>query len=305
MANTVLVLGGGGFIGASLCQSLSDAGWRVMSGTRRPVDSGNAKVQNVVSSFDEKDHFSELLEQCDLVIHSASNTTPSSSATKPQLDGNLRSTLALIEALQKVHRTRLLYISSGGTLYRESRLALTEDSLLMPRSYHGAGKAAAEHFIQAWALQGAASAIILRPSNIYGPGQYPKNGFGIVPAAMRGMIEESSLHIWGDGSAVRDYLYIDDFLALCHAAISSFPKKGLRTMNASSGVGVCLNDLLSMIESVAGKIVRRKYLPARPIDMHHVVLDSSLARFELGWSPKVGLETGLVNTWRWFESSCA
>lgn len=268
------------------------------------MEHGQPSVQNAVSTFDEKEHFAGLLEQCELVIHAASNTTPSSSAAKPQLDGNLRTTLALLKALQQARRTKLLYISSGGTLYRESHQVLSEEAALMPRSYHGAGKAAAEHFIQAWALQCGGSAFVLRPSNIYGPGQYPKRGFGIVPTAMQSMIGRQPLQIWGDGSSVRDYLYIDDFVALCHAAISRFPEQGLRTMNASSGVGVRLNDLISLIESVAGRAVAKDYFPPRDIDMHHVVLDNSLARRELNWLPQVELRSGLIDTWSWFEETC-
>src|SRR5690606_26013800 len=92
--------------------------------------------------------FSRLLENCDAVIHTAAHSTPGSSMATPLLDGDLRTTLSLLEALQAHPHCRLLFLSSAGTLYGDRSEPARESAPLRPRSYHGAGKAAAEHFIQ-------------------------------------------------------------------------------------------------------------------------------------------------------------
>lgn len=296
----VLILGAGGFIGRSLSRTIVNRGWSVLAGTRKPEPFNHQDIVNLISPFNEADHFIPSLEKCSIVVHAASHTTPSSSAASPQLDGNLRSTLALLEALQKVPR-RLIYLSSGGTLYQESSSSVTEDTPLRPRSYHGAGKAAAEHFIQAWTAQTAGAACILRPSNVYGPGQYVRTGFGIIPAAFESILMRKPLNIWGDGLNVRDYLYIDDLMSLCTKILMAPQDGGVEVFNAANGIGVSLVELLSRIERVTGQKVDRIFSAARDFDMRHVVPDSGRARQAFGWQPKIELDEGLARAWRWFE----
>jgi UDP-glucose 4-epimerase len=163
MSDAILVLGAAGFIGRHLAESFAASGNAVIAATRKSATFTHSNISNVVAPFDESGHFTPLLARCRCVIHAASISTPGSSAAKPQLDGNLRTTLALIEALQDVPSRRLLFLSSGGTLYGDREDPAHEDDPLRPRSYHGAGKAAAEHFIHAWATQYGGTAVVLRP----------------------------------------------------------------------------------------------------------------------------------------------
>lgn len=299
MTECVFILGAGGFIGRALCQAFATRGWTVLAATRKAVDFDHPRIINAVAPFSEAAHFSPWLDRCRVVIHAASHTTPSSSAAQPQLDGNLRATLALLEALQEAPK-RLVYLSSGGALYEERDVLVGEDTPFRPRSYHGAGKASAEHFIQAWAVQCDGTACILRPSNVYGPGQHPRRGFGIIPTAFECLRTGKTLSIWGDGENVRDYLYINDFLALCERALTTSLVGGVHAFNASSGLGVSLNELLLRIERITGQCVAHAYLPARTIDMRYVIPDNDRARRVFEWSPQVALDEGLAESWRWF-----
>ncbi|WP_394003915.1 NAD-dependent epimerase/dehydratase family protein [Luteimonas sp. WGS1318] len=302
MTDRIFVMGAGGFIGRALSDSLASSGFRVLAATRQPTPFVRAGVENIVSPFSECGHFAPWLGRCNAVVHAASLTTPSSSAAHPQLDGNLRSTLALIEALQDFPSKRLLYLSSGGALYEE-RLGLVEETTpLRPRSYHGAGKAAAEHFIQAWSAQYGGAATILRPSNVYGPGQHPRPGFGVIPAAFECIRSNRPLQIRGDGESVRDYLYVDDLVSLCRDVLRASPGAGgTELINASSGNGTSLLEMLSHVERATGQGIRKEFLPERSVDMKHVVPDSSLARRRFGWEPRVSLDDGLSAAWRWYR----
>lgn len=305
MNQSVLILGGNGFIGSALSLALAEAGKKVTVLSRTASDNEHHNILNVTGAFNAPADFEPWLANRQSIIHLASNSTPGSSAGHPlaELEGNLRVTLALLEALQSHPDSDLLFCSSGGTLYGDNELApATEQSKLHPYSYHGAGKAAAEYFIAAWTTQFAAAATILRPSNVYGPGQAARQGFGIIPTAFNKIIKDEALEIWGDGNAVRDYLYIDDFIQLCLAIIDKPMVKGVVTLNAGSGIGTRLDDLLGQIEFVTGKPLRKTQRNKRQVDISRIVIDSSRAYECYGWKPQTSLTNGLKKTWDWWTN---
>lgn len=299
---TVMVLGAGGFIGRHLAERLAAQGHEVVAATRTVAKFSHPGIHNIVADYDDASHFSSLVPRCGLVIHAASNSTPGSSAAQPQLDGNLRTTLALVESLQPAPGCRLLYLSSGGTLYGDRESPASEGDLLRPRSYHGAGKAAAEHFINAWSEQYGGTAVILRPSNIYGPGQAARSGFAIIPTALDCATRNMPLTLWGDGQSVRDYLYIDDFVALCDAALEAPLAPGSHVFNATSNNDIALDALIDRIDHVTGRPLQRIYRPARPADIHRSMADSAAARHAFGWRPVVSIDDGLHRTWQWLRT---
>lgn len=295
---TVLILGAGGFIGRSLSERLAAQGLFVLAATRQPSSFSHPLIENVVAPYDTADHFKSLVAKASVVIHAASTSTPASSAAQPQLDGNLRATLALIESLQIPNPPRLLYLSSGGTLYGDCAEPANERAPLRPRAYHAAGKVAAEAFIHAWTEQYGGTAVILRPSNVYGPGQAPREGFGAIPTAMTCALEGIPFTIWGNGTSVRDYLYIDDLLELCEAAMGSVLPHGHHIFNAAQGVGTSLNALLDAIDQTTGRPLLRDYQPARGVDLHRIALQTTAARKAFGWQATTTLCEGLQSTWQ-------
>jgi UDP-glucose 4-epimerase len=301
MNDAVLLLGAGGFIGHHLALTLADEGREVIAATRRPVAFEHRGIRNVVAPWDEPSQFARWLPHCGAIVHAASSSTPGSSAAQPQLDGNLRTTLALIEALQAAPSRRLLFLSSGGTLYGDRTEPAREDDPLRPRSYHAAGKIAAEYFIHAWADQYEGNAVILRPSNVYGPGQEPKCGFGIIATAFDHALSGAPLTVLGDGRTVRDYLYVDDLIAALRKALGSPFPTGVRACNLSSGAALELNDLLDRIDRITGRPLQRVMQPARPIDIRSIALDNARARTLFDWAPAVELDEGLERTWEWHQ----
>lgn len=302
MNGAIFILGAGGFIGRSLANHLASSGHDVIAATRRPVTFDDPRIRNVTAAWDEETQFAHWLPHCRAVVHAASSSTPGSSAAQPQLDGNLRTTLALIEALQRSPDRRLLFLSSAGTLYGDRDEPAREGDPLRPRSYHAAGKAAAEYFLSAWAAQYDGTAILLRPSNVYGPGQSARAGFGIIPAALDSALHGRELSIWGDGSTVRDYLYVDDLLTLCESALEHPISEGTHVFNAAFGNGVALNELLDSIDTVTGRALDRLYKPARRVDIRTITVDTTAARTTFDWSPAVSLDDGLRRTWQWFST---
>ena len=305
MGDHILILGAGGFVGSRLVQALASQGEPVIAVGRHAFDSAHGQIEIIVSSGRNVQDYLPLLRRCRAVVHVASASTPGSSAQPLlELEENLRPILALLQALQEFSATPLIYVSSGGSLYaQQPRDKADESAQVLPRSYHGAGKIAAEHFIATWCSQFRASATILRPSNLYGPGQTERKGFGIIPAAFGKIQRNETLQVWGDGSAQRDYLYIDDFIQLCVAALDRTQTNGFRVVNACSGVSVSLNKLFAIIEQVTGKPLSRNYNDSRTVDVPRVHMQAIRARELYGWTAGISLQQGLANAWQWFSTT--
>jgi UDP-glucose 4-epimerase len=301
----VLVIGAGGFIGQALCRALTSQGTRVRAVSRSGHHPNPPAEEHIASDCHDPSELTTLLDGVDAVVYLAAASTPGSSAGKPsaELSGNLAPLVAMLEALQTQPATPLVYFSSAGALYDERpAVASHETDLPRPRSYHGAAKVAAEQFIGAWARQFGGSATIIRPSNVYGPGQTERAGFGIVPSALGCIRRGTTLIVWGDGSAVRDYLYIDDLISLTLSALQQPPAGGVRTLNAASGESASLNQLFSLAEQASGNKLQRNHVENRTVDASRVTISADCARQALGWQPEVPLAEGLRRTWQWLNT---
>jgi UDP-glucose 4-epimerase len=281
--DSVLLLGGTGFIGNALAKRLKEE-----------------NVTTHILGRHDAERLEDLLPRCGTVVHLASATTPGSSATQPSLElSNLNLTLRLLGLLKQRPDTHLIFFSSGGTIYGNAeRMPITEGSPIAPLSNHGAGKASQEAFCRAARAQGHAITI-LRPSNAYGPGQGLRSGFGLVRTMLEHAFAGTPLEVWGDGENVRDFIYIDDVVEACTRLIKLPEDSG--TYNLGTGVGVSINQLRRMVESASGKQVHTNYRPARSIDVRSVVLDISRIKVRLHWQPEVRLTDGLERTWKWLH----
>lgn len=302
MNDSTLIVGAAGFIGRAITARLCSLGNTVIAGIRSPVNDLPDTVRTQLVPYDDPTKLRNLLQQCETIVYVASDSTPLSTAHDPvsELDINLRPLLTLLEQLTN---NSLIYLSSAGSLYSSnSGHLIHEHELPAPRSYHGAAKAAAEHFIGAWVRQNEAGATIIRPSNVFGPGQHPKKGFGIIPTAFRAALQKESISIRGDGRAARDYLYIDDLVDLCVAAIHNRQSAGIEVLNAGTGAPTPLNTLLDLIDDVTETHVERQYDLASAVDAASTAVNPSRARELLGWQPKTALREGLEHTWKWFRA---
>ncbi|MFC5440847.1 NAD-dependent epimerase/dehydratase family protein [Rhodanobacter ginsenosidimutans] len=304
MADSILVLGASGFIGRNLTRSLAERGIPVIAVSRSGDVPHHALIEQVIGDLREPEQLDLLLQRSRAVVHLATTSTPGTSAARPlhEVETNLHLTAALLQALHEHPQVDLLYMSSGGSLYADTTTQPSSESArLQPRSYHGATKLASETFIAAWCSQSGGKATILRPSNVYGPGQPERKGFGVIPAAFGTMLRGETLHVWGDGSAQRDYVYIDDLVELCALVLTNPMPAGVRTFNACSGTSVSLNELFGIMESVAGQPLQRSYEPGRVVDASCIAMDPTLAAQAYGWQHGTSLEAGIRQTWEHFR----
>lgn len=301
MSLRILVVGAAGFIGQHLVRTWIQNGIGISALINRACAGFDPRVKVLGADSD----LPTELDRCDVVVWLASGTTPASSAGNPllELSRNLVPLLDALHALQSRPQRQLIYVSSGGTVYGDVDKPAEESLAPHARSYYAAGKVAAEQFIEAWCRQYRGNATVLRPSNVYGPGQTMHGGFGVIPAAMDCLIADKPMRIWGDGESLRDYIYIDDFTAACTAALHRPASDGMRVFNVCSGQPTSLNQLLAQIQQVAGRTLQLDRQPARTVDLRRVLLDGSRLRNELDWAPHTSLQDGLLRTWRWIEKT--
>jgi UDP-glucose 4-epimerase len=278
--DSVLLLGGTGFIGSALANRLKQE-----------------KITGHIFGSNDVERLEHVLPQCGTVVHLASATTPGSSASQPDLElGNLDLTLRLLSLLKQQPQTHLIFFSSGGTIYgNPDRLPVTEDCPIAPLSNHGAGKASQEVFCQAARARGHA-VTILRPSNAYGPGQGLKSGFGLVRTMLEHALVGTPLEVWGDGENVRDFIYIDDIVETCTRFIKLPEDSG--TYNLGTGIGFSINEVRRIVETTTGSQLRTIYRPVRGVDVRSVVLDNWRLNARLGLRAGIGLAQGLACTWK-------
>ncbi len=297
----VLVVGGG-FLGRAIAMKLAGGGWRVtLLSPRASEMAWPDGIRAVDGRQEDTVLLGRLLDGQDAVVHAAWGTTPGSSAERPALEAErgLHPFLAFLDMLQHYPGMRLLFLSSGGTVYgNPDQLPVTESALLQPLSCHGAGKVAAELFLH---LRSPDQTVILRPSNIYGPGQPLRRDFGVVQHLLRCALEEKPFQMWGDGSQLRDYLYIDDFTDAVSRLAARPEVSG--ALNLGSGAGTSLSELVGLAERATKRAIRIEHLPPRPGDVGRIVLDIGRIRQATDWSPATTLAEGIDRTMRRLDGS--
>ena len=310
-AERIVVLGGCGFIGSHICRALVRRGSQVRIFDR--VSAGRELVIDIESSMEivegdiaRPDDVINALDGCDTVIHLVHTTVPGSSMIDPAYDveSNVVSSVRWLQRLAETKIRKILFVSSGGTVYGQPKCNLIDEAHPTdPISSYGITKLMIEKYLAIYAAMCGVEYLILRPSNVYGEGQRLNTGQGVIGVLADRALRGEPLEIWGTGEALRDYLYIDDFVA---AIVELMAYAGPhRLFNVSASKGRSLNDIIAILGRELGHAPEVIYKPARGFDVLVNVLDSSRLRSETGWEPRVSLEEGVSRVARWLRRATA
>lgn len=299
----ILLLGGGGFLGKSLARRLSSQGFMVHVIAPHAINTMASNVFIHQGSMDDNRILDKVLPNCQTIIHIASSTNPGNSARHPALEArhNITPSLNFLEILQLYDAFHLIFVSSGGTVYGNPQsIPVNENHPLVPLSYYGAGKIALEAFFKALANHPQKNVTIVRPSNLYGPGQMLRPGFGIILTMLERARSGQVMEIWGDGETIRDFLYIGDMVTAINLLINLPTDNGV--YNVGAGIGYSLNQVKSIIEKVCNKKLKFKYRTKRLSDVECVILDNSRFVQLTDWQPETTFEDGILLTWQWVQN---
>lgn len=296
---SVLIIGGNGFLGSNLVSGLREAGRRIRVLDRSPQrpDFDWHGIDYRLGGLDTTDVLVDALDGVEMVYHLASTTVPGTSNQDPAFDvtSNVIGSLNLVAAMSKVGVRRIVFFSSGGTVYGVPQsLPVAENHVLRPISSYGVTKVAIENYLLMYQQLGVLDPLILRPSNPYGPRQSTAGIQGAIGAFLGKARHGQAVTIWGSGETVRDYIYVDDLTAL---AIKAGLSDACGVYNVGSGAGSSLNEICALIREITGTALPVEYLPARKFDVPKVVLDIAAAQMQFQWAPRVPLREGLTRTW--------
>ena len=324
----ILVTGGAGFIGSAVVRLAIAKGYSVVNVDALTyaacLDNLAAVSESEAYAFEHADIrdrdalnrvFSE--HQPDVVMHLAAESHVDRSIDGPGefMETNIIGTFNMLEAARKYwvesgkpHQFRFHHISTDevyGSLPADPDIQFTEDTPYDPRSPYSASKASSDHLVRAWAETYGLPVLVTNCSNNYGPYHFPEK---LIPVVTINALHGKPLPIYGDGSNVRDWLYVED-----HAdALLTVVEKGKigRTYNIG-GENECSN--LALVQTICAILDRLRprddgasysdlitFVTDRPGHDARYAIDPSRIREELGWRPSVTVEEGLEKTVRWY-----
>ena len=291
--HSVLVTGGAGFIGSHICERLQSDGWRVevldnlATGDRANLPAG--VVLHVADVRSPAQLRAALRDSgCEAIVHAAAQTSVERSMLDTELDRevNVTGTRNLLDAARDAGVRRFVFMSSGGAIYGETEDAATERTVPQPRSFYGVHKYVAEEFVRASGLPFC----VLRPSNVYGPRQRSDAEGGVLAIFVDRLCAGQRLDVHGDGTQVRDFVYVDDVVAAVSLALESTENV---IWNVSSGTATTVLDAARLVGEMVGEEPRLDFRPRRAGDVGRSLVSPARLLATERWGPPLGLAAGL------------
>ena len=307
----VLVTGGLGFIGSNLSRELVTLGARVTivdalipdyGGNRFNIEGIEERVRLDVSDVRDGDAVRGLVRGQDVIFNLAGQVSHIDSMRDPHtdLEINCRAQLSLLEAC-RAHNpgVKVVFAGTRQVYGRPSSLPVTEDHLVRPTDVNGINKAAGEYYHLVYNNVFGLRACSLRLTNVFGPRQLLKhNRQGFIGWFIRLALEDQEIQIYGDGSQVRDLVYVDDAADAFLRAGASDAANG-RVFNVGGLEPITHRGLVERLIAVAGS-GRYRFVDwpseKRAIDIGSFYADSSLIARTLGWRPVTPIREGLQQT---------
>jgi UDP-glucose 4-epimerase len=281
------VLGAGGFIGTNLCRRLLAEGTRVRAFGRRCLfPDALAGTDWRSGDFADPSALASAIDSVDVVFHLVHSSPAQDLRTglADDVQANVVSSIRLLELCCEAGVGRIVFVSSGGTVYgRATSFPTPESAPRHPVAAYGLQKVTIEKHIELFHATHGLNYRILRVANPYGPFQVPVKGQGIVAKLISDALQGVQTDVWGDGSVTRDFVYIDDVVIALRASAYD-------SGDVIETVGECLDKPLSI-----------RWLPGRPYDVPVSILAIDRARDTLGWSPRTPFEEGLRTTIDWWR----
>lgn len=296
----VLVLGAG-FLGSNIARRLVEDGFEVtVAGRSQPRPELSQLVVGatvLVQDLTTMSAVEGLIDTVDHVVYALGSSSPAESVIDPARDISLvlPPVVRLLDLLRRRPMVGITFVSSGGAVYGNIGGYRADESVPpQPISSYGILKLTAERYVTMYSNLYGIPATILRVSNVYGPGQPWSKGQGVVATLMHCAMSGSTFTVFGAGDNVRDYVFVDDVARAVSDLVAT--GRGHVVLNAGSGVGHSITDVLKLVEDVSGRAIPVEHRAARSFDVDSIVLDISRISERIQYAP-TDLYEGLTLTW--------
>jgi len=303
-----LIFGGNGFIGSHLAEALIKQGYDVrvfddFKSGKNNLSDFNEDVEIIKGDFFNETDISNALNDIDCVFHYIYKTTPATATRDPVYDiqSNLVGSVKLFQEVLKSDVKKIIFPSSGGTIYGiTTGIPAKEDDPVNPINPYAISKLAIEQYLKYLNYMYGLDYLILRYSNPYGSRQNPYGMQGVIPIFLNKIKHGETPKIYGDGSMIRDYIYVEDAIEATVAVLNINTSENI--FNVGSGKGTSLNELVDVISNVVGFEVIPDYIEYSEKFIPRIVLDISRIKRISGWSPTTELSDGINKTWMWINT---
>ena len=298
-----VVTGSSGFVGSHLAARLAAEGAAVTGLSHGPPPRPHPEgvTERLADVRDEQAVTRAIGEaRPEVVFHLAAQASVPVSMRDPagDLATNAIGSVHVARAAAAAGARRLVFFSTGGALYGQPEvLPADENTPIAPQSVYGASKIAAEHALGALCPHLGLELSVLRPANIYGPGQDSEGESGVVAIFAKLMLAGRAPTVFGDGSQQRDYVYVGDVVEAALLAAAGEPA----TCVVGSGRGTATIEVVRLLARLTDWEGEPVFAPERPGDVRANWLDASRALERWGWSPRVALEDGMAAAVAWFR----
>lgn len=300
----IILFGGAGFIGTNLSRKLAENKENnIIIVDKSKVGFLNLEKMNLKNvvfkerKFDMETDFEEILENQDIVYHLISTTVPTTSNQDiaQEMMSNVVVTAKLLDACVASKVKKVIFLSSGGTVYGKSvECPLKEDAQTNPITSYGVQKLTIEKLLYLYNHMYGLDYRVVRLSNPYGPFQRPNGVQGVITTFVYKALKEEDIVVFGDGSVVRDFIYIDDAV---NGIIKIAENQGShKVYNLGCGKGTSINHLLEVLQNVIDRKMNIIYKPGRNVDVGVNYLDIEQYEKDFGKLSLVSLEKGILNT---------
>ncbi len=307
----VLVTGGAGFIGSHLVRGLLQAGAKVRvldnisTGARENLKELASAIEFLCADITDLAACERAADGVAVVFHVAALGSVPGSVDNPVRYNavNINGTLNVLQAARKAGVHRVVYSASSSAYGDSPTLPKREDMPAAPKSPYAIGKFTGELYARVYSTLYHLSTISLRYFNVFGPRQNPHSQYAaVIPAFISAILRNQPPQIFGDGNQTRDFCHVSNVVrANLLAGTTRRPLCG-QVLNVACGQNISLNQLLAKLETLLGRRVEPRRLPARPGDVRDSLADISQARAVLGYEPVTYFDDGLRQTVPWYAA---
>lgn len=303
----IFVTGGTGFMGSHIVELLLQQGHDITvltssSSIHPNIQHLQKRIRLVRGNFGNYQLVLQHLETVDIIVHIAWTTVPKTASENPIYDAqsNVIGSIHLLEAAVTAKVKKVIFISTGGALYGVPQYTpIDEKHPIQPISAYGISKMAFERYLHFFYQNKGLDYCIFRIANAYGTRQNMTKNQGVIGIWLQRFLQQQPIEIWGDGSIVRDYVYVTDVAQIIANSLTySGPEK---VFNVGSGCGYSLNEILEVCQNVTQIEANIQYHKGRSFDVPVNILSIQKAQEELKWQPTTSIHRGIEATWQWLQ----
>ena len=306
----VIVMGGDGFIGSHLAEKLMESGHNVTVFDRFPykitrnLEHLKRRIKMVSGEYANRMDVKNALRRNEVAYHCIWTSTPISSWNDPclEIDENIRLSAQLFEVASEAGIRKIVFPSSGGTVYGRHRgIKLAESLLPRPFCPYGIAKLTVEHLLNYYRESKGLASDVYRIGNAFGPRQPISSPQGVIAVWMSKIVSREKIRVYGDNETLRDYVYVKDIVHLMMHSLTDLQESS--TFNIGSGRGTSIMELLNIFKSVIDIPFEYEILPRRPSDNDAIILDNRAILSHFPGFSFSSLEEKIKESWLSFSQA--